>query len=576
MGYWNGWGPSPVSAIDWGGVTHVIHWAALVNANGTIDLTTENISASAPSLISAAHGAGRKVVLGIMQPGWAGQTTNLQQAVSGNLNGLVSNIMQVVNTYGYDGVDIDWEPFDTGTSGTAMTLLASALKAQLGTRALTAAAVVSNSQYWGSAHSSFDRINMMTYDQTGTWNPYSWHNAALYDRDGQVWSVNLAVSRFTSAGVPASKLGIGIPFYGWKWTGGGITGPDQNWSSTPSLGQINYKDLASQITSQNKQWDSLAQVPYLSVNTGSSSTDEFLTYDDAQSIAAKINYVKTNNLGGWIIWELNDDYFPSQTPAHPLLEAVKNAMGSGSSGTTPTSTTPAITSASSLPTATVGTSYSSTLTASGSTPITWTLTGGALPAGLSLSSSSGLISGTPTSAGSFTFAIQASNAAGADSQQFTLLVNQPQSSQNYYVSDLNWASATIGWGTIHKDRSVLGNILTLNGVTYQKGIGTHANSQILYDIGGNCSAFQSDVGVDDEVRFPGSAASIVFQVFADNAKLYDSGLLTATSPTQKVNVSLNHHKQLKLVVTDGGDAITSDHADWSNAHLTCSAPPAAN
>jgi chitinase len=570
MGYWNGWS-APVSGIDWGAVTHVIHWSALVQPDGTLDVTTENVAASAPTVVAAGHAAGRKVLLSLMQPGWTGQTTNFQQAITGNNAALVSNIMKLVNTYGYDGIDIDWEPFSSSTNGAALTALASALRTQLGTKILTVAAITADYQYWGTAHTPFDRVNVMTYDLTGLWNPFSWHNAALYGSN-QVWSIDLAVNRFENSGVPGTKLGIGIPFYGWKWTGGGITGPNQNWSSTPSLQQISYKDFASQINSQSYKWDSSAQVPYLSVNTGSPSSDQFLTYDNAQSIAAKVNYAKDHNLGGWIIWEMTADYVPAQTPSYPLLEAVKNAMATPTTG----DTAPSITSSSVLPSAEAGLPYSATLSSSGSTGITWTLTQAALPAGLSLNASSGVISGTTSETGTYSFTVQASNVAGSDSQQFTLTVNPPPTAKNYYLSDLKWTSATIGWGAIHENLSVLGNALTLNGMAYKKGIGTHASSQIVFNIGDACTTFQSDVGIDDEVRHSGSVASVVFQVFSDGQKLYDSGLLTTTSPTHNVNVSLANRKQLVLNVTDGGDGITSDHADWANARLTCSSvPPAA-
>jgi chitinase len=332
-GYWNGW-DSPSSDIDWGALTHVIHWAALVNADGTLDMTTENEAATAPALIAAAHANGVQVLLDLNQPCWLGGCNNFQQAVTGNLSGFVNNILNVVNTYGYDGVDIDWEPFNAGANGAAMTSLLTALRKQLGTKTLVAAAIVSDNLFWASVQASLDRVNVMTYDQTGLGNPYSWHNAALYDHDGRVMSVNLAVQRFTASGVPAAKLGIGIPFYGWQWTGGGITGPLQYWTSTPQLSQMNYNRFAWQITSQNYNWDSFAQVPYLSNNAGYPS---FLTYDDAQSIAAKIHYAKANSLGGWIIWQISADYFPTQTPRHPLLAAVKSAMGTASpaAGTPP-------------------------------------------------------------------------------------------------------------------------------------------------------------------------------------------------------------------------------------------------
>jgi len=87
------------------------------------------------------------------------------------------------------------------------------------------------------------------------------------------------------------------------------------------------------------------------------------------------------------------------------LELVDNENGSGGGGTAPAITT------ASLPNGTVGTAYSQTLTATGDTPITWTLDSGTLPTGLILSTT-GTISGTPTAAATSTFTVKATNAAG--------------------------------------------------------------------------------------------------------------------------------------------------------------------
>jgi len=423
VGYWTPWGnPAiPPSAIEFGGLTHVVHAWALVNANGTLDLTTQRVSTDGPTLISAAHARGVKVLLGVGQMYWAGQTTNLQSAASSNRAALVNNIMSVVNSYGFDGVDIDWEPFSSGTNGPTMKLLAQDLRAQLGTtRSLSVAAIVTDYAYWGSVAAYLDRISAMTYDLTGTWNPYSWHNASLYDPDGLVWSVDLAVKRFTANGVPASKLQIGIPFFGYKWSGGGISGPQQNWSGTPSVSQAYYNTFASTINSTNYRWDALGKVPYL---TG---TNSFVTYDNEASVAEKVNYVKSKGLGGWIIWELSGGYLPSSSPNQPLLTAIKNAMG-GTTTPPPSTTPPVISTTSPLTVGSVGAAYSVTLGVTGTTPITFSISAGALPAGISLNAGSGVISGTPTAAGTFNFTVQASNSAGSVTKAFTVTVNSAPS-----------------------------------------------------------------------------------------------------------------------------------------------------
>jgi YVTN family beta-propeller protein len=86
------------------------------------------------------------------------------------------------------------------------------------------------------------------------------------------------------------------------------------------------------------------------------------------------------------------------------------------------SVSPTITTAS-LPGGTIGAAYSSTVSASGTPALTFSVSAGALPAGVSLDATSGLISGTPTSVGSFTFTIKATNTVGFDSHAYTVSVD---------------------------------------------------------------------------------------------------------------------------------------------------------
>ena len=95
--------------------------------------------------------------------------------------------------------------------------------------------------------------------------------------------------------------------------------------------------------------------------------------------------------------------------------------GNASSGPEDTSIHAPVITTASPPDGTVGTAYTQTLTALGDTPITWTLASGDLPDGLTLSSS-GTISGTPTTAGAFTFTVKAQNSYGTAEKLFTILV----------------------------------------------------------------------------------------------------------------------------------------------------------
>ncbi|MCU1328812.1 MAG: hypothetical protein JWN34_4182 [Bryobacterales bacterium] len=141
-----------------------------------------------------------------------------------------------------------------------------------------------------------------------------------------------------------------------------------------------------------------------------------------------------------------------------------------------------------------------------------------------------------------------------------------------FVTDLTWASMVNGWGPAERDRSNGeanagdGRTITLNGTQYQRGLGVHAGSTIHFAMTG-CSAFASTVGVDDEV--PAGSGSVIFQVWGDGAKLYESPRLVSGNAALPINVDVSGRKDLSLVVTDAGDGNGYDHADWASARLTC-------
>ncbi|WP_309570900.1 NPCBM/NEW2 domain-containing protein [Deinococcus sp.] len=142
-----------------------------------------------------------------------------------------------------------------------------------------------------------------------------------------------------------------------------------------------------------------------------------------------------------------------------------------------------------------------------------------------------------------------------------------------YVSDLAYTSATSGWGPVEIDRSngeqrqFDGKPLTIARQVYSKGLGVHSDSALTYDLGGACQSFIATVGVDDETQGRGS---VIFQVFGDGRKLYDSGVLEGyNSPQTIARADVTGVQQLKLVVTDAGDGKSFDHADWADAQLRC-------
>lgn len=141
-----------------------------------------------------------------------------------------------------------------------------------------------------------------------------------------------------------------------------------------------------------------------------------------------------------------------------------------------------------------------------------------------------------------------------------------------WLSDLPWKHAVGTLGPVERDMSAGGNgrndgnPIRIGGQDYESGFGVSAASVILYHLGGDCSLFTSDVGVDDEVDYLGSVS---FEVWADGEKLYDSGLMTGEMPAEHVRVPLSGKEELKLFVDAGGDNIWDDHADWADAQIVC-------
>ena len=202
IGYMPSWAGS-ANAIQYGKLTHINYAFILPNGNGT--LTAVENPAKLQSIVSQGHAQGVKVSIAI--GGWNDGNDSGFEAMAGNATArtaFVNNVVNVVNQYNLDGVDIDWEYPDPGASGNNFTALMSQLSTAMHSRGklLTAAVVSEGGTANGVQPAVFgyvDWLNIMTYDGGS---PHS-----NYD-----WSVN-AVNFWKGRGLPASKAVIGVPFY---------------------------------------------------------------------------------------------------------------------------------------------------------------------------------------------------------------------------------------------------------------------------------------------------------------------------------------------------------------------------
>ncbi|MFF4503417.1 NPCBM/NEW2 domain-containing protein [Streptomyces sp. NPDC001401] len=204
-------------------------------------------------------------------------------------------------------------------------------------------------------------------------------------------------------------------------------------------------------------------------------------------------------------------------------------------------------------------------------------TAASLPTGRSLRTKWSVTAPAGTPTGSYDLTLRASyrSPAGArvdSAVPLSASVVVPPPSGTSGLGDLPWLSATNGYGPVERNTSNGesaagdGHPLTIGGVVYGKGLGVHAESAVAYYTGKECESVTADVGVDDE---KGANGTVAFEVWADGTKVASTGVLTNAMPAQPLTADVTGAQVVRLVVTDGGDGIDSDHADWANAQLTC-------
>ncbi len=126
-----------------------------------------------------------------------------------------------------------------------------------------------------------------------------------------------------------------------------------------------------------------------------------------------------------------------------------------------------------------------------------------------------------------------------------------------------------GWGELGIDAAAHAADQTpaklkIGNKEYDKGIGHHAPGEIIVDLGGEYDYFEAELGVQQQ---GGKVGSVVFQVFVDDEKRYDSGIVREADEAKYVKIGISGAAELRLVVTDAGDGITCDCANWADAKL---------
>lgn len=288
---------------------------------------------------------------------WSGRFSDVAATAEGRER-FARSCAAFTDEHGFDGLDLDWEyPVEGGLEGNSQrpedaenfVALLTALRRELDARSapraerllLTIAASASPATFGhqdlARVSAPLDWINLMTYDFHGPWSSFVGHNAPLHasplDPSADPiqrtrFNAAAAVEAYLAAGVAASRLSLGVPFYGRAFGGVPATnhGLFTTASSSPPAGTwepgvFDFHDLASRYVNRQgfeRHWDQHSRVPFLY----SSSARVFISYDDEDSLFEKARLARDRGLGGVMAWDVTGDVRGSW----PLLEALRRGL----------------------------------------------------------------------------------------------------------------------------------------------------------------------------------------------------------------------------------------------------------
>lgn len=339
IGYVTHWTWRPFTIEQSLGLTNAIYAFMDMDASGHLSLPPHSMSKERlidlvlAKKVHMDHGLSFKISFAI--GGWE-NSKHFSSVLSsgGGRNLLINEIERIINQYQFDGVDIDWEyPLTGGATEGKLedkdnyVIFLRELRKKLGKDRLISIAAAAGQE----AFAGFDVLNLvkyvdwigvMSYDFFGAWDSqwgaYTGPNSPLKHAAPPGYSgklnVNWAIKQYVCNGKDPSKIVMGVPFYGRFWY---QTSPSKDASyplyrmaerlnngsyggSAPYWQLLNEWNLNGNSILQ-KNWDKRSQTPW--------ATDGkmILSYENERSIKKKIEYANEHNLGGVMIWSMDQD-----------------------------------------------------------------------------------------------------------------------------------------------------------------------------------------------------------------------------------------------------------------------------
>jgi len=317
--------------LDWEKLSTIAYFGVGAAANGDIQRNNSDgsstvgwsgwTSAKLTSVMNAAHASGARVVLTIQSFAWTSSGVTRQQALLGSPSAranLARQVAAAVRDRGADGVNLDFEPI-VSTYADEFTALVRAVRAELNKLSKGYQLTFDTTGWIGNypienatAAGAADAVVIMGYDyRTASSDPVG----SVAPLGGPGYDITDTVISYLGR-VPASKLILGVPYYGRAWSTGGSglgaanTSGTQNGASTTVV-----YGTAAQIAADNgRRWDPLEAVAWTAYHRenctaayGCVNSWRELYYDDPQALGLKYDLINRYGLRGAGIWALGYD-----------------------------------------------------------------------------------------------------------------------------------------------------------------------------------------------------------------------------------------------------------------------------
>ncbi|TFK63016.1 glycoside hydrolase family 18 protein [Pluteus cervinus] len=218
----------------------------------------------------------------------------------------IASAVQIVEDYGFDGIDLDYEALTNEEQGQGFALLIQDLRTAFDKLArkkkdktpylVTAATGAGSNEFLNltALNQGLDYFNLMAYDFSGEWSEVTDNLANLYGGERSGVSGDGAIQQYLEKGVPAHKITLGMPIYGRSFLNtDGIGSPYDGIGS----GENNYNSLPPTNAQIYENFTDVTSYSYDNV------TRELISYDTPGIVKKKASYINKQGLGGAMFWE---------------------------------------------------------------------------------------------------------------------------------------------------------------------------------------------------------------------------------------------------------------------------------